>query len=1008
MEAWREDPRLLRRLENDPEEIQKWRSMSVEEFRDYFFGTPLLIEKRIESVFSNNESNQFPEDLMGELLRYIEITGNLQHLSMLLKSTHPYILLHLLKNHPAVFELNEEGFQKICEHHLYGEIVYRLCSTNWRELDQADKWERCFAGMTSTDDTMPDFLKDYLLSSKNCTDNQLKELINLAETAEHLKLIYENAISRETSAFETNDELFQSLFESAMGFGKSCISILKPMLSSKHAKESLDNIVHELRSCRLDLFSKEMYRTLAHNEFISPKVFFNRYSTNLPLLRELMSRKDLAEKMYAEELLQVQDDDMMAILLENHGAKFQWTQILIDCVFARIFDFGLVTSVSFASVPNIPLDSVDCLIDANDIARIGVSRRPDLTLPIIQKLYEFEEEEIIAGILANSENRQEKFHQFYNQNVKYNEAMATNIHLPDSIRKLILKDDSAKAFRSQRALALRNDISQDEINSLLQKRDLDIYHNICINKKIILNREQVLQLTSFAQVELEEQRQWLPCLKLTHPDKKEDEEELIQILYSYQSEMRLILQNLDKELGLTRIDMEMLISWTSDPDFSIIMGIINSVPNLSNYLIGLLLGNEANPGLLDDKLVALLKHSKDMSSEIIQEILNKGQPLSANKILRMISWNLKGEILFCLEKGNVDKRDDKSENINFRDPHKYVPFLRTIFEHHKADSDLMTAIVELLKSVISKYKEIYASNEEHLRTRIDDLLLDLATDFQVDRDVIDSTITVATKTLMCHILNAANLNHDTIWSIYLKEALSCENDTASPVMRCLALRANLPSDLRFTMALLQSKIGNTNSDDMEIDDKNELLHLIISTGSKLPSALVHYYIEKEPKEIVNFLHSSELDAEELKFIVQNVLPKLTQYDDPVRSHFETFINSVSALTGCPMTLDDIDFNVINSRVINSAITYARGGIELQLLPEFLTKTLGLKIPTDQMQDLLTALQVLFRVKKKEKKPEKSQFPAKSIGENSNEQQEEEVPVTSLPCLLYTSPSPRDA
>lgn len=61
-------------------------------------------------------------------------------------------------------------------------------------------------------------------------------------------------------------------------------------------------------------------------------------------------------------------------------------------------------------------------------------------------------------------------------------------------------------------------------------------------------------------------------------------------------------------------------------------------------------------------------------------------------------------------------------------------------------------------------------------------------------------------------------------------------------MRCLALRDNLPADLRFTLSLLQSKIGcNYQSQQpevssMEIDgdhEKNELLHLLLSTGSKV-------------------------------------------------------------------------------------------------------------------------------------------------------------------------------
>lgn len=77
-----------------------------------------------------------------------------------------------------------------------------------------------------------------------------------------------------------------------------------------------------------------------------------------------------------------------------------------------------------------------------------------------------------------------------------------------------------------------------------------------------------------------------------HSDK--DDDELCEMLMSYQSEMRLLLQSMDKEHGLKRIDEEMLISWTSDPDFSITMGIINSGMKLSNYVMGLIVENEAN------------------------------------------------------------------------------------------------------------------------------------------------------------------------------------------------------------------------------------------------------------------------------------------------------------------------------------------------------------------------------------------------------------------------------
>lgn len=41
--------------------------------------------------------------------------------------------------------------------------------------------------------------------------------------------------------------------------------------------------------------------------------------------------------------------------------------------------------------------------------------------------------------------------------------------------------------------------------------------------------------------------------------------------------------------------------------------------------------------------------------------------------------------------------------------------------------------------------------------RIDDLLLDICTDFQVPREAIDQMITIASPTVLCHILNVGNL-----------------------------------------------------------------------------------------------------------------------------------------------------------------------------------------------------------------------------------------------------------
>ncbi len=88
-------------------------------------------------------------------------------------------------------------------------------------------------------------------------------------------------------------------------------------------------------------------------------------------------------------------------------------------------------------------------------------------------------------------------------------------------------------------------------------------------------------------------------------------------------------------------------------------------------------------------------------------------------------------------------------------------------------------------------------------------------------------------------------NHDTLWSIYLREVTT--SGTRGPVLRCLALRDSLPASLRFTLALLQSKLAKRSDEedkmDLEVNNNNntnaasekgnELLHLLLSTRNKV-------------------------------------------------------------------------------------------------------------------------------------------------------------------------------
>lgn len=125
--------------------------------------------------------------------------------------------------------------------------------------------------------------------------------------------------------------------------------------------------------------------------------------------------------------------------------------------------------------------------------------------------------------------------------------------------------------------------------------------------------------------------------------------------------------------------------------------------------------------LVEDKLLSLIERCEDMSFEILQSVIKKGKASVGRRILQLISLSISGSSLFVLEKGvkasSADQVLKPVKNENFNDPKKFIFMLRSIFEHHKTDVDLMKGIVQLLKIVVHGLGEAYATNEDHIRTR---------------------------------------------------------------------------------------------------------------------------------------------------------------------------------------------------------------------------------------------------------------------------------------------------
>ena len=97
--------------------------------------------------------------------------------------------------------------------------------------------------------------------------------------------MYYNAVSRPEKALESQPgisvvkcipseqiELFKELFEGALTIGRPCKDILIAMVTSPLASTHLKSIISALKSTRLSPFIHELYKNLAQNAAIKPRV----------------------------------------------------------------------------------------------------------------------------------------------------------------------------------------------------------------------------------------------------------------------------------------------------------------------------------------------------------------------------------------------------------------------------------------------------------------------------------------------------------------------------------------------------------------------------------------------------------------------------------------------------------------------------------------------------------------------------------------------------------------
>ena len=102
-------------------------------------------------------------------------------------------------------------------------------------------------------------------------------------------------------------------------------------------------------------------------------------------------------------------------------------------------------------------------------------------------------------------------------------------------------------------------------------------------------------------------------------------------------------------------------------------------------------------------------------------------------------------------------------------PKFYLHLLRAIYTAHRTQADIMKSIIAIMKRTRQAFQPAFESNEDHVKTLSEDLLLDISTDIRVPREVLDDLVSISSSTVLYHLLSYSNLSYDTLWSIFLRE-----------------------------------------------------------------------------------------------------------------------------------------------------------------------------------------------------------------------------------------------
>eukprot|EP00029_Vermamoeba_vermiformis_P005916 TRINITY_DN2188_c0_g1_i1.p1 TRINITY_DN2188_c0_g1~~TRINITY_DN2188_c0_g1_i1.p1 ORF type:complete len:1833 (+),score=178.48 TRINITY_DN2188_c0_g1_i1:645-6143(+) len=877
------------------------------------------------------------------------------------------LISQILRN-PQSYNYQENDMKLISE---YPEVYYYMTHTNWCLLRKQNVWDSLLAWTfknENNEDVLPVHCVHKFLQSPCHTVASYKRVLDrgaMLSTAEDMHVLL-----RAMTRYLKQDTLNQSIFAKVLVYED--LFLLHEYLKSPFVSTICQRIVTMLSEMREDRKSwiyndyKKLMEFLAKNVYLKPQDIITLIESDDEYVLQSVAVRNL-EISHIFKIFETRNADIISYCLEKNGAKISREKVEEKAVDESLFNLllenqGILGLDKIYLSPRVIDNMCQGRIDQFTLA--SLARRQDLSPAHQNQLLDLKQESITCALLEWTSDipTLDRFLTAVPLKIIFCESLAMNPNIaPGTAHRVRLFNTGiADTSRINRQIAKRRDLSEEEIDTLIETRQLDVYENLARNKLIQLAPHHIDALSNISKGTDDDKRRWLPSLRAATPQDATEAELLNEYLKHFERIIRIFMVKNNK------VNENILLGWIEE--------------DLQSLLQKTALQDKANIWKVKDSIACvILEHSKTLSVTVVQRLIEGasieqlddllesvtarikqvGAHFVTDEALHSLSMhgdvNINRKLLLMIPNGRFDTDETTAgSTISFFSTLMARILLLKSLYHLRQEDSITSDILVAIDYTRTRTSSLSAVTEQNTLTgAINDLHAIIMKDLHGD-DVFEQILRYVSVSNL-ELLFEVELSERNYWMIALKLFSSPKNDELAA---CLKKFCSLELPTNLGLAILSRYYRDL-----------EIIAALLQSKTELPEATFQKLIDKHNSHYLALLSSHRLSPANVRTIrawsTKMTIPLLGNADRQldVKKWFNGFITALNELAGINLSTTNFVYGDISSKYMNKIIAYANAnsdGIELNKVKHFLENKARIKVNLSHIDKLQTVILLLLK------------------------------------------------